>query len=64
MRKLVVALALAAAGLPVPVARDARADEDAGASRVSMTCERVDAPGRVRCDVEARVGPGETISWG
>ncbi|HEY1691552.1 MAG TPA: hypothetical protein VGG39_05305 [Polyangiaceae bacterium] len=66
MRKLVVALAvpLAAAGLSVRVAREARADEDAGASRVSMTCERVDGPGRVRCDVEARVGPGETISWG
>ncbi len=29
-----------------------------------MTCEHVDAPGRVRCDVEARVGAGETIAWG
>jgi hypothetical protein len=29
-----------------------------------MTCERVDAPGRVRCDVEARVAPGESITWG
>jgi hypothetical protein len=29
-----------------------------------MTCERVDAPGRVRCDVEAHVGPGESITWG
>ncbi len=30
----------------------------------SMTCERVEVPGRVRCEVEARVGAGETISWG
>jgi hypothetical protein len=29
-----------------------------------MTCERVVAPGRVRCDVEARVATGETIQWG
>jgi hypothetical protein len=29
-----------------------------------MTCEHVDAPGRVRCDVEARVAPGESITWG
>jgi hypothetical protein len=29
-----------------------------------MTCERVDAPGRVRCEVEARVAPGESIAWG
>jgi hypothetical protein len=29
-----------------------------------MICERVDAPGRVRCDVEARVGTGESIQWG
>ena len=29
-----------------------------------MTCERVDAPGRVRCEVEARVGRGRGITWG
>jgi hypothetical protein len=29
-----------------------------------MTCERVESPGRVRCEVEARVGAGETITWG
>jgi len=29
-----------------------------------MTCDRVRAPGRVRCEVEARVGPGESITWG
>jgi hypothetical protein len=41
--------------------------DDAGAAggmRPTMTCERVDTPGRVRCDVEARVAPGEAISWG
>jgi hypothetical protein len=36
----------------------------AGSTRATMTCERVDAPGRVRCDVEARVSAGEAISWG
>ena len=29
-----------------------------------MRCERVDEPGRVRCDVEARVASGESISAG
>jgi hypothetical protein len=58
-----MACVLGAAGL---VAGRARGD-DAGAgapTRATMTCERVDAPGRVRCDVEARVAPGESITWG
>jgi hypothetical protein len=41
--------------------------DDAGAASTTaatMTCERVDAPGRVRCDVEARVATGESIEWG
>jgi hypothetical protein len=42
----------------------ARAQDDAGAPRATMTCEHVEAPGRVRCDVEARVVPGESITWG
>ena len=29
-----------------------------------MTCQRVESPGRVRCDVEARVATGEIIQWG
>ena len=29
-----------------------------------MTCEHVAAPGRVRCEVEARVPAGHSISWG
>jgi len=29
-----------------------------------MTCDHVDGPGRVRCEVEARVSPGESIMWG
>jgi hypothetical protein len=61
-----------AVALPVVVtlaallAGRARAD-DAGAPpamRATMTCEHVDAPGRVRCDVEARVAAGESIEWG
>jgi hypothetical protein len=54
----VVALALVASG-------SARGDDaGAGATHATMTCERVDGPGRVRCDVEARVAPGESIQWG
>lgn len=54
----VVALALAATG-------SARGDDaGTGATHATMTCERVDGPGRVRCDVEARVAPGESIQWG
>jgi hypothetical protein len=69
VRKLVVGIACAAGAaqavaLAVLAASAARADEDAGVPPVTMTCERVDAPGRVRCDVEARVGAGESIAWG
>ena len=34
------------------------------AFRATMTCEHVAVPGRVRCEVEARVAPGQSISWG
>lgn len=40
------------------------ADEDAGAAQATMTCERAATPGRVRCEVEARVASGESIVWG
>jgi DsbC/DsbD-like thiol-disulfide interchange protein len=30
----------------------------------SLACEPARVPGRVRCSVEARVGPGESIAWG
>lgn len=65
MRKVGVAAACLLAGASLGP-RLARGD-DAGApptTRATMTCERVDAPGRVRCDVEARVAPGEAITWG
>ena len=52
------------AGLLAAAAPPAGAQADAGATRATMTCEHVDAPGRVRCDVEARVAAGETITWG
>ncbi len=50
--------------LPVMASSRALAQDDAGAPRTTMTCERVAEPGRVRCEVEARVEPGESISWG
>ena len=52
-------------GFALWLASPARGD-DAGASatRATMTCAHVDTPGRVRCDVEARVATGESIQWG
>jgi hypothetical protein len=35
-----------------------------GTLRPGMTCERIDTPGRLRCEVEARVASGESISTG
>jgi hypothetical protein len=64
VRKLVVALACALAAVPAWRAPDARGDEDSGPARATMTCERVDGPGRVRCDVEVHVAAGEAITWG
>ncbi|MGH7438977.1 MAG: hypothetical protein ACRENE_25090, partial [Polyangiaceae bacterium] len=37
---------------------------EAGAVQAALTCDRADGPGRVRCEVEARVPSGESISWG
>jgi hypothetical protein len=52
-------------GLALRLASPARGDDaGANATRATMTCEHVDAPGRVRCDVEARVAAGESILWG
>lgn len=71
MRKLGVTLAGLALLSSSAAAQLSRADDDgsrrAGAGApppVTMTCEHADGPGRVRCDVEARVGAGESISWG
>jgi hypothetical protein len=35
-----------------------------GTLRADMSCERIDAPGRIRCEVEARVASGESIATG
>lgn len=56
-----VALSLSLRGPAAARADDASAT---GATRVAMTCERVLTPGRVHCEVEARVEPGESIAWG
>ena len=42
----------------------ARGDSDAATTGATLTCERVVGPGRVRCEVEARVEPGVSITWG
>ncbi len=57
---LVVPMACAALAAPAAV----RADVDAGSVKASLTCDRADGPGRVRCEVEARVSAGQSISWG
>ena len=38
--------------------------DDAGAPQATVVCDHVAGAGRVRCEVEARVGPGESIAWG
>jgi hypothetical protein len=64
VRKTNVAVTCAIAlGAGAP-ARVAAAEADAGASRATMTCEPVETPGRVRCEVEARVDSDESIAWG
>jgi hypothetical protein len=68
VRKLgitIVGGAAAAAVIVSPALAHIHESDDAGAPmRATMTCERVDGPGRVRCDVEARVEAGEAIAWG
>jgi hypothetical protein len=67
-----VTLARTAAGLAGAVVltctRPTPAQDDAGTPpeqpSVTMTCDRADAPGRVLCGVEARVGAEESIAWG
>lgn len=63
-RRAVRPLRLALFAGALAIAPDARADVDAGAVTASLTCDRADGPGRVRCEVEARVGAGESIAWG
>jgi hypothetical protein len=65
VRKVGVAVACVLAAASLVPGRALGDDAGAGgSSRATMTCERVDAPGRVRCDVEARVAAGESITWG
>ena len=61
-----MALAWAAPALLALVMRSpsASAEDDAGAPGVTMTCAPVQAPGRVLCEVEARVAADESIAWG
>ena len=47
----------------LPVASPGRGQSGAPL-RADMTCERIDAPGRVRCEVAARVTSPESISTG
>lgn len=61
---MTIAGALATALVGSSAAPLARADDAGGPPPATMTCEHVDGPGRVRCDVEARVGAGESITWG
>jgi hypothetical protein len=64
VRKAGLAALASVAALATSVA-PALAQQDSGAAPLAtMTCEHVVVPGRVRCEVEARVAPGESISWG
>jgi hypothetical protein len=65
VRPLALAVLSALALTPSARGRAQQGPPDGGGSpQVTMTCERVAAPGRVRCEVEARVADGETIAWG
>jgi hypothetical protein len=61
--RLSLGLSIACACLAV-APRGAAADDDAGVPRALMTCEPADGPGRVRCEVEATILPGASITWG
>ena len=61
---LSLALSSTGAARAARAATSARAEVDAGAPRATLTCDHVADPGRVRCEVEARVDPGESIAWG
>jgi hypothetical protein len=65
VRKLVVAWA-AMAAVVLRGGRGLAGDEGPGTVplEVRMSCDHVDGPGRVRCEVEARVPQGTAISWG
>ncbi len=60
----VVWKAFAAIATLAPLGYPVGPTEDAGAIQAEMRCERADGPGRVRCEVEARVGLGEAIVEG
>jgi hypothetical protein len=61
----VIAMTMALVATAAPFGADARAEPpDAGATSAVLSCAPVQSPGRVRCEVEARVAPGESISWG
>jgi hypothetical protein len=60
-----VAFAVACAHASVSIALPTRARADASdAPAVKMTCEKIEQPGRVRCEVDARVAAGTEIRWG
>ncbi len=61
---MVVALGVGVGvGVALAVPR-AAAGDGVGTPRVDMSCEHVDGPGRVRCEVEARAPAETTITWG
>ena len=64
VRPFACLLVFAASTLAAPASLRADGDEDAGAPRALMTCERADGPGRVRCEVEVIALPGGSITWG
>jgi hypothetical protein len=64
VRKLFVGLVCAVLVGHVKITHGQETRKDAGALRAEMRCEHIDAPGRVRCEVEARVPPGESIALG
>jgi hypothetical protein len=52
------------AGASADAGQSPSTDAESDASSAVLTCDHVDGPGRVRCDIEARVSSGNTIAWG
>jgi hypothetical protein len=61
--KLVIAALAFVVALSAPRASASRSDADVPTT-VKMSCEKIGQPGRVRCEVEARVASGTVIRWG
>ena len=58
---------IAAQGAPLRASQDAGETQDASVLQgadATVTCDHALMPGRVRCEIEAHAGAGESLAWG